>query len=462
MYETVIKNGIIMDPKRRLKTVGNIGIQNGLLAAVTREEISGNTVIDAANRIVCPGFVDIHSHLNYPHSAAWLSVCQGITTCLTGNCGMNAESSIDKFLNNIEERGYPLNIATLIGHSFMLRSQVGIDDPYATATPEQRGEMVKLAEQALEEGALGVSLGLEYAPGTDEEEFLSLARVAAKYDKLVTIHTRAGAFDFATGLDEAIQIAEKTGARVQISHLAYQFGVHKDVMPMALVMIENAIGRGLPILCDSGVYAAFATFIQSSVFDPGWEKQYDVALDHLMVSSGKYIGQRATQEMIDEIRATETDTVGTAFVGVFPDLIRALQTPFTMIATDAGLVEKEGEGHPQDSGTFPSVFGDLVREQGALSLMDAVYKSTYMPALQMGIADRKGWIGEGADADLVIFDPATIQSKSDYVGIGKPDALPVGIEYVFVNGVAVVEDSVAKKDRLPGKTLREKNKPWRL
>jgi len=462
MYETVIKNGILIDPKRRIRTTGNIGIQDGILAAVTREEINGATVIDASDKIVCPGFIDIHSHLNYPLSAAWLSVRQGITTCLTGNCGMNADVSIKKFLDKIEDSGYPLNLATLIGHSFELRKQVGIDDPYATATPAQRMEMVKLAEEALAEGAFGISFGLEYAPGTDEEEYLSLARIAAKYDKLVTIHIRTDALDFAFGLNEAIEIAEKTGARVQISHLAYQFGVHKDIMPMALVMIENAINRGLPILCDSGVYAAFATFIQSSVFDPGWQKRYGVALDHLMISSGKYIGQRATQEIIDDIRATETDTVGTAFVGVFPDLIRALQKPFTMISTDAGLVEKESEGHPQDSGTYPVVFGDLVREQGSLSLMDAVYKSTYLPALQMGIADKKGWIGEGADADLVIFDPDTIQSKSDYVGVGKPDAPPVGIEYVFVNGIASVENSVAKKDRLPGKALRQWNRSWRL
>ena len=462
MYDIAINNGTIVEPKTKLMTVGNIGIKDGIIQAVTREKIDADKSIDATDKIVCPGFVDIHSHINFPLTPAWMSVKQGITTALSGNCGLTPQTPIKDYLDKIEKGGYPLNFATLVGHSWRLREMAGLNDPYDTANPDQVKKMVEIAEEALEQGAFGISLGLEYSPGANKEEYLPLVALAAKYDKLVPIHIRTDALDFAVGLREAIAMMEKTGARVHISHLAYSFGVHPEVTEMAFVMIRNAIKKGLPLLCDSGVYEAFATYVQSAVFDEGWHERYGVQLSDLMISSGKYTGERCTPEIYDYVRNQETDTVGTAFTGVWPDLVMAIQQPFTMISTDAGLVDAPGEGHPQDSGTYPKVFEKLVREEGALTMMEAVYKSTYMPAMQMGIADKKGFIATGADADIVVFDPRTIKSNSDYVGLGQPDAAPTGVEYVIVNGVAVVEESEAKEDRLPGQVLRQTNKPWSI
>lgn len=461
-YDLVINGGIIIEPKSNTQTRGNIGILNGKIARISRELMEGLETIDATNRIVCPGFIDIHSHLNTDYYAAWLSAKQGITTCLSGNCGLTQGMPIDHYLNTIEENGYPINFATLVGHSWTLRELVGVKSPTQTATPEQTAKMAELVEQALEEGAFGVSLGLEYSPGATQEEYMPLVKLAAKYDKLVSIHIRTDALDFAVGLKEAIDLSEKTGARVQISHLAYQFGVHPDVTQMALIMIENAIKKGLPIQCDSGMYEAFATFVNSAVFSDGWEKRYGCQLSDLMISNGKYVGQRATKEIIEYIRKNEDGTIGTAFVGVLPDLALAIKQPYTMISTDAGLSDKPGNGHPQDAGTYPRAFQKLVREQGALSMMEAVYKSTYMPAKQLGIEDRKGWIGTGADADLVVFDPKTIRDNADYVGIGKPDAPPSGIDAVIVNGVTIFEGEKTYPDRLPGQVLRKPNTIWRL
>jgi N-acyl-D-amino-acid deacylase len=255
---------------------------------------------------------------------------------------------------------------------------------------------------------------------------------------------------------------EKTGARVHISHFAYQFGVYPEVTEMAIVMVSNAIKKGLPLLCDSGMYEAFATFVNSSVFDPGWTEQYNCQLGDLMISSGKYVGQSCTEEIYEYIRANEPDTVGTAFVGVLPDLGLALKQPFMMVSTDAGLGDGPGSGHPQNAGTYPRVFQKLVREQGVLSMMEAVVKSTYMPAKQMGIDETKGFIGVGADADIVVFDPKTIKDNADYVGLGSPDAQPTGVEYVIVNGVTIVSEGKALEDKLPGKVLRQSNKPWQM
>lgn len=461
MYDIVIKRGTIIDPKTKIQTIGNIGISNGKISVISREDLKGKETIDADNLIVSPGFIDIHSHLSFPLYPVWCSVRQGITTCLSGNCGISPHMPIGKYLDDMESNGYPLNFATMVGHSWTLREMVGLSDTYENASEKQIQEMVDIAEKALEEGAFGVSLGIEYAPGTTMSEIIPLAELAAKYDKLVSIHIRTDALDFAVGLREAIAIAEKTGVRVQISHLAYQFGVYPEVTGMALQMIENARERGISIMCDSGIFEAFATFVKSAVFDPGWYERYNCSLSDLMISSGKYVGHRCTEEIYDYVRNKEEAIVGTAFVGVLPDLALALKQPYVMISTDAGLCDVPGSGHPQDAGTYPRVFQKLVREQGALTLMDAIIKSTWLPAQQLGLSE-KGWLGSGADADIVIFDPRTITDTANYVGLGRPDSQPIGVKYVIINGVIVVADEKSMEDRLPGKVLRQYNSLWNL
>jgi N-acyl-D-amino-acid deacylase len=230
---------------------------------------------------------------------------------------------------------------------------------------------------------------------------------------------------------------------------------------MAIQMIENARAKGLDVMADSGIYEATATFVKSAVFDPGWTERYDCTLNDLMISSGKYTGQRCTEEIYDYVRTKEEDVIGTAFIGVLPDLALALKQPYVMVSTDAGLSDAPGTGHPQDAGTYPRVFQRLVREQGVLTIMEAVKKSTWMPAQQLKLFN-KGWIGSGADADIVIFNPKKIEDTANYVGLGVPDSKPVGIDYVIVNGVPVVEKGVSKEDRLPGKILRQDNQLWKL
>ncbi len=208
-YDIVIQNGVIIEPRSEIQTIGNIGILNGKIARISREPLEGNETIDATGQIVCPGFVDIHSHLNTDYYAAWLSAKQGITTCLSGNCGLTQTMPMKEYLDTIEKNGYPINFATLIGHSWTLREMVGIKSPTETATPKQTEEMVRIAAQALEEGALGLSLGLEYAPGATREEYMPLVELAAKYDKLVSIHIRTDALDFAVGLKKRLTCLRK-------------------------------------------------------------------------------------------------------------------------------------------------------------------------------------------------------------------------------------------------------------
>lgn len=461
MYDLVILNGTLIEPKMQLQTKANIGINGGQIQIVSRGALQGKEIIDAADKSICPGFIDVHSHLHFPLYPAWCSARQGITTVLSGNCGISNHMPIGEFLNKMEKRGYPINYGTLVGHSWKLREMAGLTDPYMPADDAQIKKMVEIADQSLKEGAFGVSLGLEYSPGASMEEILPLARITAEYGKLMPIHTRTDALNFAIGLREAISIMELTGVHIHISHLAYQYSLYPDVADMALCMIDSARDRGLPITCDSGVYEAFATFVQSSVFDNGWEKRYNCKLSDLLISSGKYAGQKCTEEIYQYVREQEQETVGTAFVGIIPDMIRLLKRPYVMVSTDAGLIDEPGMGHPQDAGTYPKLLGKIVRENDQISLIEAIRKSTWLPAQLLGL-ESKGWIGEGADADLVIFDAGTIIDKADYIGKGRPDEPPVGIEYVIVNGQIIVEDGNAIVDCLPGQILRKNNKNWSL
>ena len=461
MYDLIIENGTLMDPRTELQTVGNIGIQKGQIKVINREKLHGKQVVDASGKIVCPGFIDIHSHVHLPLHGVWCAAKQGITTVLSGNCGVSNHMPIGKFLDTMEKDGYPINFATLVGHSWKLREMAGLTNPYKAADNGQIKKMVALAEQALDEGAFGVSLGLEYSPGASREEIMALARLTARYGKLMPIHTRTDALNFAVGLREAIEIMEETGVRMHISHLAYQYALYPEVASMALSMIDSARENGLQIYCDSGVYEAFATFIQSSVFEEGWEKRYHCQVSDMMISSGEYAGRRCTKEIYNEIRKKEKETVGTAFVGIIPDMIKLLKKPYVMVSTDGGLVDQPGMGHPQDAGTYPRLMGTFVREHGHLTMMEAIRKSTWLPAQQLGL-EKKGYLGTGADADLVIFNARTIADKAEYVGIGKPDEPPAGIDRVIVNGQQIVVDGVAQENCLPGKVLRKENMLWSM
>ncbi len=456
IYDYVIKNGTVIDPKSELTTLANVGIIKDKIGIVTRQDINGKQVVDATNKIVCPGFIDIHSHLDSSDYAGGLSVAQGITTSLTGNCGIS-EFPIKKFLDKTEQNGYILNQATCVGQSWKLRELAGLKDPNAVATPKQIAQMAEYAEQALAEGAYGISLGVEYAPATTKEEIIALAKVASKYDKLMPVHSRYGCNRFAEDMNEFMEIVKLTGVKLQISHLGYQYGYGQ--MDAALLMIDKMWEQGYPIMCDSGLYEAFATFIGSEVFAPGWLEWFGCSMNDLVICSGPHAGKHCTEELYQEIRAHAPQTVGTAFVGKLHEFIRAIQHPAVVVCTDAGLGKKPGDGHPQDVGTFPKLLGRVVREQNALTLMEAIRKSTILPAQIMGL-DNKGWLGTGADADIVIFDPNRVIDKADYSGIGEADALPEGIEYVFVNGTAVVENEKVMADRRPGKVLREENKIW--
>lgn len=449
MFDVVIKNGLIIDPETRTRSVGNVGLLNGKIAVITPEEIHGTQEFDASDRVVCPGFIDIHGHIDLDDYCGELSLRQGITTTVGGNCGLSP-IDIHSFFEAQENQGFIINQAEFIGHSMSVREAVGAIDPLKPATAEQLSRMEYLVEKAFEEGACGLSLGLAYAPGTSNDEILNLSRIAARYGRVIAVDTR-----MLTGIDmyslvEVIAIARQTGARIQVSHLVYQYGT--GVMDEALAVINKARADGIDIRFDSGMYTQWATHIGAVLFSEEYMELNGWKLEDILVITGKYNGKRLTEDIYRELRKSDPHASVVVFTGIEEEIYTALNHPYAMPSTDTGAYAP-GEGHPQIAGSFPRYFRKMVVERYQLNLMEAVCKATLLPADTLGFTS-KGRLQIGMDGDIVVFDIKTINDKAVF---GLPNASPEGIDYVFLNGkLALAKGEII--DHRAGKAVRS-NKP---
>lgn len=458
-YDYVINNGTVIDPKSETRTIANVGLKGDKVAVITRAELKGKHQIDATGKIVCPGFVDPHSHADGQIFSAQVMANMGVTSIIIGSCGVGPYPT-QKFLKDLYDVGYPINCGALTPESWILRDQAGILSPYDAATEKQVAMIADWVEQDLLEGAMGVSLGLEYAPKTSWEEVTAVAKIAAKYDKPVPIHSRAGGWNGLAATREIIKLQETTGARVLISHHVYQCG--QGMLAESLPIIEKAYRQGYKIAVDSGAYCDFACPIGSEVFCEGWREIYDCDYQDILVGTGHFAGQRLTEKTFEEVRRADPDASVTAFVGKPYEVALTLCQPYTMISTDGGFPNlAPGVGHPQTAGTYPKILAEIVREQDALSMMEFIKKATLMPAEFFGL-ESKGWIGEGADADILIFDPKTVKDHAAFPGMGDPMAAPDGIEYVFVNGMPVIKEGILIHDARPGRMISSKARIWKM
>ena len=193
-----------------------------------------------------------------------------------------------------------------------------------------------------------------------------------------------------------------------------------------------------------------------------WQEIYGCSYHDILAGTGPFVGQRLTEKTFEELRKTDPDATVTAFVGKPHEVTLALRQPYTMISTDGGFPNlAPGLGHPQTAGTYPKILAEIVRDQDALSMMEFVKKATLMPAEFFGLKS-KGWIGEGSDADILIFDPETVKDNAAFPGLGDPMAAPDGIEHVFVNGVPVIQNGELAEDARPGRAISSKAKLWRM
>ena len=442
-YDLVVANGRVIDPDSRLDATRHVGIRDGRIAAVSETPLNGARVIDAARHVVGPGFVDLHEHGQQEESYRMM-VRDGVTTAFELEAGTADVAG----WYAAREGGQIVNYGVSVGH-IPARMRV-LGDPgkgllpagiggTGSATEAQVAEMEAILRKGLAEGAVAVGMGSAYTPGAPMAELARMFRVASEGGASTHIHLRGGL----EGLKETIATAKAAGAPLHIVHVNSVAG---DDIDAFLASIGAARSSGQDVTTEAYPYGAGMTEIQSALFDD-WESwpEERFAL-HQLVSTG----ERLTRSSFARARAAG----GTVIIhGRSEAQTRAaIVSPLSMIASD-GFIE-DGRGHPRTSGTYAKVLGRYVRDEGAIPLMEALRRMTIEPARRLekrvpGMA-RKGRLAVGADADLTVFDPATVQDRATYENGAIPSA---GIPFVIVAGQVVVEDGAVTAAR-PGRAVR--------
>ncbi|MBT3376123.1 MAG: D-aminoacylase [Lentisphaerae bacterium] len=495
MHDILIRNGRILDGTGAPECKGDIAIQGDRVVAVGDvDTLSATHTIDATDHIVCPGFIDVHTHcgckpnLNYLH--------QGVTLVVSGNCGSSLVD-ISSVPGRLERSPSAVNMASLIGHNSVREAVMGNGDD--TPSPEQLEQMCSLVAKGMRNGAVGFSSGLIYVPGVYAEsgEVVALAKAASRHGGYYATHMRNEGDNVLAAIDEAVAIAEQAGMPLQISHHKVSGPNNWGRSTETLARLAGTRGRGLDVTQDQYPYLASSTTFH--VMLPPWARAGEETdllqrlqsadtrgrLKSLMAARmrhtyrgdisrvvvAKCAGDPAIEGMnLAQLTAGEghsaNDADGAAetalrliekhpkpgtFSAIFHtmddgDLIRIMTDPNTMTGSDGGSARLGvGKPHPRNYGTFPRVLARYVREKGILTLPEAIRKMTSLPARRLGLRDR-GALIPGAAADVVVLDPERITDQATY---DSPHQYATGIQTVIVNGVPAITDG-AHTGELPG------------
>lgn len=464
-YDLVVRNGRVMDPESGLDQVRFLGITGDRVAAISERPLVGKDTIDATGLVVAPGFIDLHSH-SVPLDGPRWQVRDGVTTALELEEGA---FPVAEWLTALEGRSLinygvsaghiPARIAVIQGARTVAemrawREKGDEGEPPAwshhPATPDQLRQITRTLEAGLDQGGLGIGFELNEAPGSSREEVLSLFQTAKTKGVPIYAHLRSMGVDPITGslagAQEVLADAAVSGAATHFVHL----GSSSTTLARSVVaMIEAARSRGLDITGEVYPYTAASTFIQSGLFDGDWQGRLGIGFGEV---EWPPTGERLTAATFPAFRKQG----GAVIIHVMKDadVNFLVGHPGIMIASDA-MPLIEGHGHPRGVGTFARVLGRYVREQQALPLMEAIRKMTLLPAERVrGAAPRmarKGRIRVGADADLVIFDPAVVIDRATFA---DPQQASAGIPFVIVNGTVVVRKGELVAGVHPGRAIR--------
>ncbi|HET7751360.1 MAG TPA: D-aminoacylase [Terriglobales bacterium] len=529
-YDVVIRNGHIIDGTGSPWYTGDVGIRDGRIADIgDLASAPAKRAIDARGMVVAPGFIDMlgQSELTIlvdPHLPS--KIYQGITTEITGegdSVGPQTDATIqadrlsyehyhlspawrtlEQYFQRLEKQGMGINLGTYVGATQVRRVVLG--DADVQPTPAQLGQMKSLVDQAMQQGAMGVSTSLEYAPApyASTEELIALATEAAKFGGIYATHMRSEGDAEMASLEEVIRIGREAHIPVEIWHLKTAGKMNWGKMPEVVAKIDGARASGVDINADTYAYTAWfnslSAFIPPWAHDGGdaklierlkdpatrarirqdmltpsskWDNEWDeipgpqavligvVQNPQLLPLQGKTLADVAKlwkEDAIDalcDLLIKDNAFTGVAVFGMSePDVALALQQPWVSVDNDSsgtaptGLLGQE-HPHPRAYATFPRILRKYVREEHKLSLPDAIRKFSALPAQRMHLTDR-GVLKQGMWADVVVFDPASIR---DVATFENPNQLSQGMEYVLVNGVPVIDEGKMTK-ALPGKVLR--------
>src|SRR5215204_1569699 len=526
MLDLVLKNGRIVDGTGNPWFFGDIGIKDDLIVDVGRLGQEGLETIDVRGQVISSGFIDGHCHsdlmvLDNPPSEIKLQ--QGVTTEVLGNCGMtpapfapqNLEllrsyveqvlgkterqwswETVEQYMGSLHEVRPSENVATYVGHG-TLRIAVMCFENRPTSTGEL-DRMKHLLEEGLQAGAIGLSLGLMYAPGsfTSAEELAELCSVLPRYDGLLATHIRGEGDSLIPSIAEVSWIAERDSCTLQISHLKAAGTSNWGSVTEAMELVEDARSRGLDVTCDVYPYTAGSTSLTTllppwaleggisrtleRLRDPDSRKRIGEELrreedewDNLVASSGwdsVYIsslgkasdaslegknvaeisesrGVDPAECMMDLLLEQDGKVTIVFFHMADADVELVLKWDNSLIASDS-LHDQARKPHPRLYGTFPRLLAKYVREEKLLTLEEAVRKMTSFPARRFKL-DGRGLLAPGYAADMVVFDPETISERATY---DDPKRFPEGISHVLVNGTPVIECGV-HRDEKTGKVI---------
>jgi len=488
-YDIAINGGTVIDPLTRFYGRANVGIRNGRIEQIAPEDelLHGQKEIDASGLVVAPGFINIHGHDSGTGVGAEFHVRDGITTEITGNCGKSGtffeiagikerpHYPIKDFFSTIEEEGLIINTASFIGHN-TIREAAGIQDVNQHASPDQLNKMLGLLTLEMESGGLGMSFGPFYAPGATYEEMVATASHVEKLGGGASIHVRNAApppKDIES-IEEAINISRESSIPITISHRGGSIITRRSV-GIALELIATARYNGVKVVTDQTPFTAGTAIIGGAFFNQPLEPLAEimgVSVSELetpttVVVDGKTVikaNERfSTFEQLylvrDKVLAGEIPEPTLLFHLHKPDHIWLYYSaPFTMVENDDAIYMDVNSGkyggHPRGAGAFARFLGHWVREQGVCDLITGVAKCSTMAAVWLGL-EKKGRVQCGCDADLTVFDPATIMNASTYLEPGIPSR---GIPYVIVNGVVAV-DKGTLTDSKSGRVIRRR---WKV
>ena len=451
-YDLVLEGGRVMDPETGLDAVRNVGIRDGKIARISSEALSGRRVVHASGLVVAPGFIDLHQH-GQDLASQRVKALDGVTSALELEIGV---PDVAQFLKAKEGHSL-IHYGTSASHAaaralvfeaplppgeILPKSGPATDQP---ATPEQVEAIRQRLRAELDAGGLAVGMGIEYTPGATRLEVIDMFRLAAERRVPVYTHARSsGRFEpgpTVQQISEVIGAAAITGASLHIVHI--NSTCLRDVFE-CLFLVEGARARGLDVTTEAYPYIAGMTTINSALFNPGWQEKLGISYPQLVLPE---TGEHLTKERFDELHNSST-THGVIIFNNKQEVVDKVIPHPLVIASDGE------QGHPRNAGTYSRVLAQYVREKGTITLMDALRKMSLMPAemLERSTPDarRKGRLQEGADADIVVFDAATITDRSTFE---KPMEPSVGVHYLLVGGTVVVNEGKIVADVFPGRAL---------
>ena len=451
-YDVVLRGGRVMDPETGLDATRNVGISGGKIARISSDPLPAKWEIDASGLVVAPGFIDLHQH-GQDIGSCHLKALDGVTTALEMEIGA---PDVFQFLK--QKEGHSLiNYGTSASHSAARALAFGTpitegivpkSGPATNehATPERMQIIVDRLRSEVAAGALSIGMGIQYTPGVTRSEVIQMFRLAASYHVPIITHVRSSGRvepgSSVEAISEVIAAAAVTGASLHIAHI--NSSCLKESLD-CLEMVAGARARGLDVTTEAYPYTAGMTDVTSALFNPGWTTEFGVDYNALRLPD---TGERLTKERFEALHASKHPILVLLDANTQDMVDRVIRDPLVMIASD-GL-----PGHPRNAGTYSRILAHYVREEQSLSLMDAIRKMSLMPAQRLETATpaarAKGRLQEGADADIVVFDPRTVADRATYQAPMEPS---VGVNYLIVGGTVVIDRGKILPNVFPGRAL---------